>query len=153
MEKQSPQQPFTTPPNKTNSTKDHLTSDKTYPKQIKSDVIILMDSNRRFINKKKLFPKQNTCMILCPIDKGHEILTDTTFTSQHSIVIHTGVNDIEFSSPEEVSGNLLQLLSACKQKYPMAKIIASGITPRKDKFNEYVKQANQIIGSKINKIS
>ena len=148
MEKQSPQQPST---NKTNSTKDQSTSDKAHPKQIKLDVIILMDSIREFVNKKKLFPKQNTYMIPCPtIDKGHEILTDTTFTGQHSIVIHTRVNDIESSSPEKVSRNLLQLLSACKQKYPTTKITASSITPRKDKFNEYVKQANQIIGSEIN---
>ena len=74
MEKQSPQQPSTTPSNKTNSTKDQSTSDKTHPKQIKSGVMILIDSNRRFINKKKLFPKQNTYMIPCPtIDKGHQI--------------------------------------------------------------------------------
>ena len=56
-------------------------------------------------------------MITCPaidIDKGHEILTDTTFTDQHSIIIHTGVNDTESSSPEEVNENLLQLLHVNK---------------------------------------
>ena len=121
-------------------------------KDIKSDIIILMDSNKKFLDKNKLFPEETVYIVACPtIEKGHEILQQTKFVENHTIIIHTGVNNIETQSAEEVSGKFCELLSSFKTAYPTTKIIASGITPRKDKFNIAVRTANQLIRTELEK--
>ena len=88
-------------------------------KDIKSDIIILMDSNKKFLDKNKLFPKEKVYIVACPtIGKGHEILQQTKFLENHTIIIHTGVNNIETQSAEEVSGKFCKLISSFKTAYP-----------------------------------
>ena len=121
-------------------------------KDIKSDVIILIDSNKKFLDKNKLFLKEKVYIVACPtIEKGYEILQQTKFIENHTIIIHTGVNNIETQSAEEVSGKFCELLSSFKTAYPTTKIIASGITPRKDKFNIAVRTANQLLRTELEK--
>ena len=113
-----------------------------------------MDSNRRFISKKRLSPNQKVYMVPCgSINQAEEILSNPVFFGQHTLVLHFGVNDLETMSPHESCKNMRDVLLLCKEKLKKktAKVIVSGITPRKDEMNSEVKFANQLIMKEISK--
>ena len=71
--------------------------------RVKCDIVILMDSNRRFINKKRLSPDQKVYMVPCgSINQAKEILSNPVFFGQHTLVLHFGVNDLETMSPPRI---------------------------------------------------
>ena len=154
MEQQSPKLPITTDENDIDlqSSRNAKDNPATTQKQINSKIIVLMDSNRKFIDKNKLFPNEKALILACPtIERGREILQQTKFVDQHTIIIHTGVNDLENCSPQEVSNKFCELLLSYKTTYPTVKIIASSITPRKDQLNTAVKRANELIHNELKK--
>ena len=154
MEQQSPKLPITTDENDIDLQSSRKAKDNpaTTQKQINSNIIVLMDSNRNFIDKNKLFPNEKALILACPtIERGREILQQTKFVDQHTIIIHTGVNDLENCSPQEVSNKFCELLLSYKTTYPTVKIIACSITPRKDQLNTAVKRANELIHNDLKK--
>ena len=154
MEQQSPKLPITTDENDIDLQSSHNAKDNpaTKQKRINSKIIVLTDSNRKFIDKNKLFPNEKALILACPtIERGREILQQTKFVDQHTIIIHTGVNDLENCSPQEVSNKFCELLLSYKTTYPTVKIIASSITPRKDQLNTAVKRANELIHNELKK--
>ena len=120
--------------------------------RVKCDIVILIDSNRRFINKKRLSPNQKVYMLPCgSINQVKKILSDLVFFGQHTLVLHFGVNDFETMSPQESCKSMRNVLLLCKEKFKTEKVIVSGITPRKDELNSEVKLANQSIMNEISK--
>ena len=109
--------------------------------QIKCDVVILMNSNRKFVQKYRLFPNENVYIIPCPtVQKASKILRNPKFYGQHTIIIHTGVDNVEYNSPEDIAENAANLLLFCKETYPSIKVVMSSVTPRKDELNTAVKR-------------
>ena len=154
MEQQSPKLPITTDKNDMDlqSSRNAKDNPATTQKQINGNIIVLMDSNRKFIDKNKLFPNEKALILSCPtIERGREILQQTKFVDQHTIIIHTGVSDLENCSPQEVSNKFCELLLSYKTTYPTVKIIASSITPRKGQLNTAVKRANELIHNELKK--
>ena len=154
MEQQSPKLPITADENDIDlqSSRNAKDNPATTQKQINSNIIVLMGSNRKFIDRNKLFPNEKALILACPtIERGREILQQTKFVDQHTIIIHTGVNDLENCSPQEVSNKFCELLLSYKTTYPTVKIIASSITPRKDQLNTAVKRANELIHNELKK--
>ena len=89
-------------------------------------------------------------MIRCPtIEKASQILHNPNFYGQHTIILHTGVNNTEYNSAEDITENLTQLLSFCKETYTDTKIYLSGLTPRKDELNMAVIRTNQLIRKEL----
>ena len=120
--------------------------------RVKCDIVILMDSNRMFISKKRPSPNQKVYMVPCgSINQTKEILFNPVFFGQHTLVLHFRVNDLETMSPQESSKNMCDVLLLCKEKFQKTKVIVSGITPRKDELNSKVKLANQLIMNEISK--
>ena len=120
--------------------------------RVKYDNVILMDSNRRFISKKRLSPNQKVYMVPCgSINQAKEIMSGPVFFGQHALVLHFGVNDLESMSTQETCKNMRDVLLLCKEKFKKTKVIVSGITPRKDELNSEVKLANQLIMNEISK--
>ena len=86
--------------------------------------------------KNKLFPNENVYMIRCPtIKKACQILHNPNFYGQHTIILHTSVNNTEYNSAEDITENLTQLLLFCKETYTDTKIYLSFLTPPKDELN------------------
>ena len=122
--------------------------------RVKCDIVILMDSNRRFISKKRISPNQKVYMVPCgSINQAKEILSNPVFFGQHTLVLHFGVSHFETMSPQESCKNMRDVLLLCKEKFKTTKVIVSGITPRKDELNSEVKLANQLIMNEISKES
>ena len=89
-------------------------------------------------------------MIRCPtIEKASQTLHKSNFYGQHTIILHTGVNNTEYNSAEDIIENLTQLLSFCKETYTDTKIYLSGLTPRKDELNMAVMRTNQLIRKEL----
>ena len=89
-------------------------------------------------------------MTRCPtIEKASQILHNPNFYGQHTIILHIGVNNTEHNSAEDITENLTQLLSFCKETYTNTKMYLSGLTPRKDELNMAVIRTNQLIRKEL----
>ena len=89
-------------------------------------------------------------IIPCPtIQKASEILLNPKFYGQHTIIIHTGVNNVEYSRPKDIAENASNLLLYCKKTYPSTKVVISSITSRKDELSTAVKRANELIRKEL----
>ena len=61
-----------------------------------NDIVVLIDSNRRFLNNERLFPGKNVLIKPCGSpETASKILDSPDFDIRESLIIHTGVNDIE----------------------------------------------------------
>ena len=109
-----------------------------------------MVSNRKYIQRNKLFPSQKVHIIPCPtIEKAREILANPKFYGQHTIIIYTGVNDVEYNSVKGINEKLNALLLYCKTTYLQTNIYISSITLRKDDLNGVVTKVNQLLAKEL----
>ncbi len=70
------------------------------------EVALLIDSNGKFIDIKKLFPRHRAVKFWCPTtDKALELLTESQLGRSSHIIIHTGTNDLR-SQQDRVSDSL-----------------------------------------------
>ena len=91
-------------PNNTNftvkkATERNISRCNSEEKEIKkwtSEIVVIMDSNRKFIVPEKLFPDKKTHILKCGnISLLNRIVEDPYFYDVESIVLHVGVNDVE----------------------------------------------------------
>ena len=109
-----------------------------------------MDFNRKYIQRNKLFPNQKVHIIPCPtIKKAREILANPKFHGQHTIIIHTGVNYVEYNSVEDINEKRNVLLLSCKATYLQRNIYISSITHKKDDLNGVLTKANQLLAKEL----
>ena len=87
-----------------------------------------MDSNRRFINYRKLWTLDKSERKPCLHDI-RQLLNDTDITTLYHILINIGTNDIE-KSPNQVQEEIIEIIDILKNKYPGIKIVMCEITPR-----------------------
>ena len=60
------------------------------------DIVVLITSNWRFLNKKRLFPGKNVLIKPCgSLETASKILDSPDFDNRESLIIHTGINNIE----------------------------------------------------------
>lgn len=111
-----------------------------------ADVIILMDSNRKFINTKQLYPGKKTSIIQCAtLDKAKMILQNPKFATPQVIILHVGVNDVESSSVAVICNKFKECIDVISRSYPRTKIIISEVTPRNDDLLPNVNEVNQFL--------
>ncbi|XP_058644179.1 uncharacterized protein LOC131547540 isoform X2 [Onychostoma macrolepis] len=95
------------------------------------DVLLLMDSNGKFLDPKKLFPHQKVTAKRCSTTgHAHQIIRD--FTGHPScIIIHTGTNDLH-SLRNSTSDAVRKMAEVTSKKFPESRIIISTLLPRHD---------------------
>ena len=114
------------------------------------DYVMLCDSNRRYLDTKKLLPKSSSKIIACSTTgKAIDIMNNPRFTINKGLIINTGVNDIDHMSTEDVIQSQVNLIKTATGLFPGKKIILSSITPRNDSLDHKVKAANQEIHEQI----
>ncbi|CAL8384686.1 unnamed protein product [Arctogadus glacialis] len=104
----------TTPP--TNKKKPKIPTD--------ADIIILIDSNGKFVNEEQLFPGEKVCKVWCPTtDTALELLTEPTLesiaaTPDHptSTIHHHRLNTAPHPEPEPLQPELIDLLDPPAQR-------------------------------------
>ena len=141
------------PPTANQSSNRHLQNrkeDKTvFNKNTTTDLLICMDSNKRYINFRKLWTLNGTERKF--LGNLHElrtaILNENHIKELKHLLIHVGVNDLDTKPGMQVFEELCEIIGEIRKKYPGIIIILSEITPRNDirdaevvKCNEYVNE-------------
>ena len=94
-----------------------------YASRIDSDIVLLIDSNGRFIQPATLSDK--SCRkIICPkIENAIELITDSNFVRDPEVLIcHTGANDLDFSDPYSVADSITGFANIAKEKFQVVKL-------------------------------
>ena len=109
-------------------------------KKWSSDIIVIMDSNRKFSEPEKLFPNKKSTILRCGnISSLNRIVKNPYFYNAESIVVHVGVNDVESDTDADViADSLLTATVKLKSKFPATNIFLSEITPRSDDLQRKV---------------
>ena len=115
-----------------------------------SDLVMLMDSNRRYLELEKLFPESNVRIIPCGnSEKAKSIIAYPRFKEVKAILIHIGTNDLEDISMDtkSIADNLIQAANEAHEKFPSANIFLPEILPHRDEFNLKGSEVNAILNS------
>jgi hypothetical protein len=109
------------------------------------EVALLIDSNGKFIDMKKLFPRHRAVKLWCPTtDKALELLTESQLGRPSHIIIHTGTNDLR-SQQERVSDSLRAVVEKARETFPNSKITLSTLLQRKDFHPKTINKINSSI--------
>ena len=121
---------------------------------IDSDMVILIDSNGRFLKTQDMFPEKSSTKIGCPlIEHANEIILDSTFQKEPEIfIIHTGTNDLERSNPDDIQEKLIDLCDIIRNKFKRCRIILSLLLPRNDIHGQKVKNCNELIKNAFHRV-
>ena len=121
---------------------------------IDSDMVILIDSNGRFLKTQDMFPEKTSTKIGCPlIERANEIILDSTFHKEPEIfIIHTGTNDLERSNPDDIQEKLIDLYDIIRNKLKNSRIISSLLLPRNDIHGQKVKYCDELIKNAFHRV-
>ncbi len=101
------------------------------PPEPDPEVLLLTDSNGKFLDPQKHFPHQKVTAKRCSTTgHAHQIIRD--FTGHPScIIIHTGTNDLH-SLRNSTSDAVRKMAEITRKKFPESRIIISTLLPRHD---------------------
>lgn len=116
--------------------------------QDNSEIAILIDSNRRNVDFKKLFPGENVAVYPCGTVSWAKKTVEDKLRSPKTVILHIGTNDIETRSPYSVHENLLALKRQIDEKFRCNTIISSLLT-RNDRLNDSVEVCNNLLRTTI----
>ena len=123
----------------------HQSSDNSKTFTQETDFLLIMDSNRKFIDFRKLLKSENIKVIPCGnISKAEEIDTQK-FNCPKNIILHVGVNDVDVMFPEILVDRLTKVASWYKRIFPSSNVFISGITPRKGSTQASVAAVNSLL--------
>ncbi|KAJ8360504.1 hypothetical protein SKAU_G00170290 [Synaphobranchus kaupii] len=108
---------------------------------------ILIDSNGKFLNHRRLFPTHSVGKFWCPTtDNALKLLCQSTLNTPQNILIHTGTNDLR-SKGEKVAESLKKVAEKAHRLFPQANIAISTLLPRRDYPGGLINKINQSITS------
>ncbi|XP_049423372.1 uncharacterized protein LOC125883192 [Epinephelus fuscoguttatus] len=138
-----PIQEPTSTPSSTSSPQTSTSPHSTRPAQQreKTDIVLLIDSNGKFLNQKKLFPTHKVAKIWCPnTHHAIDLLSEERLGSPSHIIIHTGTNDLEPAG--EVSESLKRVTEKASTTFPNSRVVISTLLPRKDFHPDTIHRIN-----------
>ncbi|ROL53047.1 hypothetical protein DPX16_7989 [Anabarilius grahami] len=110
--------------------------------QTQPQIVLLMDSNGKFVDENKLFPRRNVKKIWCPnTQKALELLCEEQLGSPSHIIIHTGTNDLR-ARQERVATALINVTEKASSNFPNSKIILSTLLLRSDFHPDTIRHIN-----------
>ena len=114
-------------------------------KKWSSDIIIIMDSNRKFLEPEKIFPNKRSTILRCGnISSLNRIVENPYFYNAEFTVVHVGVNDVESDTDADViTDSLLTATAKLNSKFPATNMFLSEITPRSDDLQRKVIYVNE----------
>ena len=104
-------------------------SDKNSNQEI--PVVMLCDSNRKFLDIHELSETRNSRMIVCSTTgTAIEIINTSKLKVNKALIVNTGVNDLEHLSKDEIVNQQIEMIEKATKKFPGTKVFLSGVTPR-----------------------
>ena len=126
--------------------KDTYYEKETHTTDNNTELLILIDSNSKHIDRRKFWTLRNTTWLRCGTTvEATRIMNKTKYNKLKYILIAVGVNDLDEMTGPEVSEKLCNLLKLINQTYPDTKIILNEITPRNDDRDSQVILCNNML--------
>ena len=104
----------------------HQSIDRFRSKRNSADIIVLMDSNRRYMDFSYLFSEKQVRVIPCgSVERARTITNNPRFFDVEAIVIHTGTNDLEddLLSSRHIANTLIEISETALNRFPNSKNI------------------------------
>ena len=120
-------------------------------KDTETILIMCMDSNSKYLDRRKLWDLNGTEFKRCgDLKKVNEhIDRKVLFTQLKYFFISVGCNDLDTKSGEEVFHEMKDTVLKLKRLHPNIKIIISEITPRMDDLDSEVREANKLLNELV----
>ncbi|KAJ8365369.1 hypothetical protein SKAU_G00142000 [Synaphobranchus kaupii] len=110
-----------------------------------AEIVILIDSNGKFLNEQQLFPNHRVVKLWCPkAENAFELLTKRNLGEPSHIIVHTGTNDLR-TQQERVAESVRRVAERATQTFPSSKITISTILPRTDFHPQTIQRINAAI--------
>ena len=116
-------------------------------------IVLLTDSNGKYIDPKKLFPRHEVKHLRCrDTARAMELLTRENLGSPSHVLIHTGTNDIWMREDHswsycirpthELVASTKRMIEKATSTFPNAKVVISALLPRRDVESNYINAIN-----------
>ncbi|KAJ8348904.1 hypothetical protein SKAU_G00274930 [Synaphobranchus kaupii] len=111
----------------------------------KPQVVLLMDSNGKFLEAKRLFPGQEVQAIRCSnIGRAMELLKREKLGNPSCIVVHTGTNDL-CNMHHRTASAVWKVAERAAQLFPDSRVVMSTQLPRADTPPHILQEINSEI--------
>ena len=116
-------------------------------KQHNVELLVCIDSNRRYIDWRKFWTLKGTEKRFCGnLDELENFIRqENKIDTLKNILIHIGVNDLDQNEAEQVFEKIKSITTLVEEKYKDINIILSEITPRNDYLDTQVIKCNSLI--------
>ena len=114
--------------------------------------IVLMDSNRRYLDFSYLFPKKQVRVVPCgSVERARTTINSPRFFDVETIVIQAGTNDLEDDSlsSRHIANTFIEISETALDRFANSKIFLSEITPRRDEFHLKGMEVNSMVKGAI----
>ena len=129
-----------------NSSENVITENINHSDSDDIDILFCFDSNRKFLNFRKLWTLKGSKRIRCStITSLNKILSETNIKKLNYILISSGCNDLDTKEPGQLIEEIKNTINDINIKFPGIKIILSQITPRKDEIDRAVVEYNTLL--------
>ena len=127
---------------------------KTHPRatngaSMETELLICMDSNSKYLKREKIWnPRTTTWKHTANINEAAKVISNCA-TAPKCFLIQTGVNDTDSKAGHLVASELIALIRKIRHKFGDVRIVLSEITPRNDRGDSVVMEANAIIKQQL----
>ena len=109
------------------------------------EIVLLIDSNGKYIEEKKLFPRHKVTKLWCPNIQGAlDLLNEEKIGSPSHIIIHTGTNDLRVLQ-DKVATAVKGVIEKATHTFPNSRVVISTLLPRKDFHPATIQRINASI--------
>ena len=118
-----------------------------------TELVLVMDSNARYIDFKKLWTIRTTdIQRKGTMKEVNGILDNKVYKYLKYLFFSVGCNDIEYNSGAHVFDEIKKTVERIQSQYPNVKVILSEITPRMDcaDLDKEVKDCNELLNNYVN---
>ncbi|KAJ8362553.1 hypothetical protein AAFF_G00369570 [Aldrovandia affinis] len=116
------------------------------PAKPEAQVVLLMDSNGKYLDTKRLFPGLITRAKRCQnTGQAMELLRQDTLGNPQYIVVHTGTNDLHTPYTGGTAEAMTKMAKRASREFPNSRVVISPLLPRTDTPPHVIHEINMEI--------
>ena len=102
--------------------------------RVKKNVLVIMDSNQKFINFRQLFRQHGSATVerIYTLNQAIQVVKEEEWKGPHptDIILHVGTNDIDHYRAGHIMDLTVELVDEMKKCFPQAVLHVSELIPR-----------------------
>ena len=123
----------------------HDDGDEEGGRKINSDLVLLMDSNKKWIDMRQFWRAGGDIVDSYTTNQLEQNIEDYDLSNARHIIISVGTNDVDRQKPDAVAGNLIRIATKLKDKYKKSNIYINQLPPRKFKYVNETERVNALL--------